>query len=148
MDYSNNAFKNMKNHNDELNRKFDRGNVRYVFSAETPKQYNDFSERVSYKRRLIMTNKPVIIIYFEGVIGFRNKNWLYLRAGVYKFINRIWPDFQVVLVTNYNSKETMMIKDILIRRGITFDAVYSLNYNTSKCIFAYYDQIYKDFLIR
>ena len=74
MDYSNNAFKNMKNHNDELNRKFDRGNVRYVFNAETPKQYNDFSERVSYKRRLIMTNKPVIIIYFEGVIGFRNKN--------------------------------------------------------------------------
>lgn len=79
-----------------------------------------------------MTNKPVIIIYFEGVIGFKNKEFLYLRDGARKFIQRLWSDFQVVLVTNYNPKNTLNLREILEKRGLDFDAIYSLNFEDPK----------------
>ena len=71
------------------------GKTRYIYTAETAKCYHDMSERVAYKRRLHMTNKPLIIVYYDGVIGFTNKGNTYMRPGVHKFIHKIWPDFQI-----------------------------------------------------
>lgn len=141
--------KNLKSQLDDVSQqKFNHNRVRYVYNAETSKSYQEMSQRIAYKRRLHMTNKPVIIIYFEGVIGFKNKEFLYLRDGARKFIQRLWSDFQVVLVTNYNPKNTLNLREILEKRGLDFDAIYSLNFEDPKWNYAYYDQIYKDFLIK
>jgi len=90
----------------------------------------DLSSRVWYKRRLHMQHKPLIIIYFEGVIGFLQQSGLYLRRGVSKFIHRQRHDFQIVLVTNYSYNETQCLKEILDKKEICFDAIYTLKFNT------------------
>ena len=52
-----------------------------------------------------MHANPVMIIYFEGVLGFSSDGNLYLRPGVAKFINNVKPHFQVVIATNFRPRE-------------------------------------------
>lgn len=44
--------------------------TKFITTAETPKKYLKMSKRLYFRRRYHMRNKPLMIIYFEGVLGF------------------------------------------------------------------------------
>lgn len=85
--------------------------TKYTTFAETPIKYFNMSKRVFYKRRLHMKNKPLIIIYFDGVLGFIAKDNLYFRKGATTFLQNVRHDFQLVMISSFKTKRTISIKD-------------------------------------
>lgn len=81
-----------------------------VTEAETPEVYLNMSKRIFYTRRLHYRDRPLMIIFFEGVIGFTIKSNIYLRSGVQKFMKRSYGEFQVVIATNCSSRTSLIIK--------------------------------------
>lgn len=85
----------------------------YITSAETPKKYLKMTKRIFYKRRSHMQKKPLVILHFEGVLGFIAKNNLYFRKGAVKSLQSIRQDFQVVITTTYSTKRNNTIRELL-----------------------------------
>jgi hypothetical protein len=98
--------------------------TRYMTTAETPKKYLKMSKRLYFRRRYHMRNKPLMIIYFEGVLGFIAKSHLYFRPGVVKFIAKARINFQIVMISTFSTKRNTTIREILERKGIYLDAIY------------------------
>ena len=85
--------------------------TKYTTIAETPIKYFKMSKRLFYRRRLHMKNRPLFIIYFDGVLGYIAKDNLYFRNGAIKFLQNARQDFQLVMVASFRSKRTTIIKD-------------------------------------
>jgi len=98
--------------------------MRYITVAETVRKYLQISKRIFYERRFHMQNKPLLICYFDGVLGFIAKNNLYFRAGVVSFLQNAKQFFQIVLTTWYSTKRNMTIKELFEARFVSFDAIY------------------------
>ena len=81
-----------------------------ITEAETSEIYLNMSKRVFYTRRLHFRDKPLMIIFFEGVIGFTLKTNLYLRSGVHKFMKRNFNEFQIAIATNCSLRSSLSIK--------------------------------------
>lgn len=75
--------------------------VDVVTRPQTQIKYLQMSTRNIFKRRSFMADRPLIIIYFDGTLGFLNAQNLYFRPGVAQFINRIHGYFQVSLRYNF-----------------------------------------------
>lgn len=111
-----------------------------------------------------MTNKSLLIINFEGIIGEITKYpyfspdsqyGLYLRAGVVEGLKKLMRTFQVVVVSDQSEGKVLEILNYFKAQRVIFDGVYSQQYNPTyhhhqglnhdKNSYFAYSQIYSDF---
>ncbi|CAG9311791.1 unnamed protein product [Blepharisma stoltei] len=90
------------------------------------------TKRIQIHRRLDATNKCVIVINFEGVIGdvFKHNIWdiepakLYMRRQAIKGIKALIKEYQVVLFVNSSRVKVSSLIEYFSMKNIKFDGVY------------------------
>lgn len=96
----------------------------------------------------MLKTQPLLIIFFDGCLGFLNCNNLYLKPGVRKFVNRIYSYTQIVIATKLSPDLAIVLSRVLTQELINYDGVYSISADSQNHKFVVYDQIYKDFRIK
>lgn len=105
------------------------------------------SVRLYYKRRVNIQAKPLLIISYDGVLGFTRNRQFHMRPKVCEFMKKVRMSYQIVITKLNNTKHCEVIMDILIKKGISFDALYLINPDQTCKEYVFYEQIYKDFKI-
>ncbi|CAI2359312.1 unnamed protein product [Moneuplotes crassus] len=122
------------------------GKLVYTIKANSEQNYHKISTRLHYKRKINFELKPLLIIYYDGILGFTRKQRLYVRPKVDKFLSKMSKNFQIVIVKCGSISDSNVILDTVLKKH-PIDAFYCLNPNTSDTTFVFFDQIYKDFKI-
>ena len=86
--------------NGSINYKLNRIGSQGLNSIKTQStaEYKNFSQRMFFKRRLSMKSKPLLIISYDGILGFTRDKRFHLRPQINDFIQSIKSHYQVVIV--------------------------------------------------
>ena len=134
-------------------------------SSSASRSHWPYTKRLTFKPRLNMGSRNLLILHFEGVLGdwLRTELWtkrppcLHLRSTAIRGLQRLLQKFQVVLFIRKREVKSKRLLAHFQRFGVVFDAVYrSKNSWTSRpsqgklptpCLkyVQNYDQIYTDF---
>lgn len=104
----------------------------------TKKVFAD-SKRISFKRRSEMTDKALVVLAFEGVVGdvFKENIWqfsptkLYLRREAVNELKKLAKSFQLVLFIQGDKVKPGKLLDFFESRHVHFDAVYKALKNSN-----------------
>ena len=126
-----------------------RSNARgvYTLNAETPENYLKMSIRLFYRRRINMQSKPLLIIAYDGVLGFTKNKRFHIRPKMFELMKSLKSHYQLVLTKSGEASHSSIIIDILTKKGVFFDAFYHMNPESPLRSFQFNEQIYKDFKV-
>lgn len=74
------------------------GGVIYSVKAYSQQNYERMSTRLYYRRVINSIAKPLLIIYYDGILGFTRNQRFYIRPKIEEFLSKMSKKFQIVVV--------------------------------------------------
>jgi hypothetical protein len=110
-----------------------------------------FTTRISWARRSTHSNKPLLLLNFEGVLGqwyrpgYGEPYEVYFRQGWEQGVKILMEMFLVVLITSLCKEKRGKVLDIFTTKGVCFDAIYKQRKTDGTSFELDYSQIIQDF---
>lgn len=70
----------------------------YSIKTSSTIDYDKLSTRLYYKRRTLLYLKPLLIISYDGILGFTRDQRFHLRPKIDEFFKKIKNNYQIVVV--------------------------------------------------